>query len=303
MRVLLMVLVATLGATSAWLWRELQREREHVEESQAEIALARSDYRRPDAERPGPTIPGSVESQDASHPDYFEQTRFKRGLVFSGSDPRLQRNSEYMDARRRYLRAAFAQRYPDLTRVLGVPEETAFRVVELSHEEQLRASSVTVDANRPDFWLEQQQQAYESDRAIAALIGETGLGLWKEYEASNWERHQVRALRLELIDSAEPLDGDEAEKLIHALYEERQRFEEEAGALSGPTGGEPGAPSIAVDQDAAGHEAELERRTLEAAKELLSSYQFETYRDMVVRQRTAQHAMDEMERIGMQVLN
>ncbi len=302
MKALLAVLVVALAATSAWLWHALEQERGRKETSYA--APSRSPVgalRENDPLAAGRLTPRQPPGDD-EHAD-FDQARFNRGLVFSGRDPRLLQDQGYMDARRRYLEAAFAQRYPDLARVLEVPEQTALRVVELSHEAQMRESGVTVNtADAPDFWLEEQQKAYESDAAIAALIGEGKLKRWKEYESSIWERHQVRALRLELVDSADPLAGDTAEALIHALYVEQQTLAQETEAASGSMGAVPGAPTVSLSGNAAGLEIEQERRALKAAEKKLTPYQFQIFRTMIERQRTAQRAMEEMDRLGMEAL-
>jgi len=299
--VILSVLVLVFGATTVWLWRALEQERSDL----AKIEVAQS----PKSYASGVPSPAPVESTPApaveqdGH-EYFEKSRFKRGLIFSGDDPRLRQIEAYMVARRRYLEASFAERYPDLVRELKVPKETALRIVELSPEEQRRWSGVKIEAkDQRSFWLEQQQRAYEGDVEIAALVGDAKLQQWKDYQASIWERHQVRQLRLELMDSAEPLGGETAESLIRALYEERQRIEQDARAMSGSTpGDEHEGPAFIQGQDAVESQAELERRTLKAAGKVLSSYQFEAFRQMLERQQTAESAMDEMHRIGMETL-
>ncbi len=297
----LWVLVLVFGATTIWLWRGLELER--ADRPQVEVVQSPTSYARV-VPSPAPIESTPAPAMEQDDHEYFDESRFKRGLIFSGDDPRLRQNEEYMDARRRYLEASFAERYPDLVRVLKVSKETALRIVELSPEEQMRWSGVAVGAtDQRSFWLEQQQRAYEGDVAIAALVGEAMLQQWKDYQASIWERHQVRQLRMELMDSVEPLGSDTAESLIRALYEERQRIEQDARAMSGSTpGDELEGPTFIQSRDAVESQAELERRTLKAAEEVISSYQFEAFRQMLDRQRTAQNAMDEMYRIGMETL-
>jgi hypothetical protein len=305
MKSFLTLLVIVFAATSAWLWHELKLEQERERFAQIPVPATSSRPNKPGANPPLASGPrASLDPAQVDDHAGFDPERFKRGLVLAGRDPRLTGNQAYMDARRRYFEAAFDQRYPELKRVLDVPEETAIRVVELSYEEQLKDSGVTIDATAGrDFWLEQQQKAFDSDAAIAALIGDAKLARWKEYQASIVERHQVRFLRLELMDTTEPLDGDTAESLVRALYEGRQRAEREASASGGPTSSDAWqGPPLLLHDSAPLDEAVLERQALEAAKKVLSSFQYETYRRMVERQQESEDGLDEMFRIGMEVL-
>ncbi len=286
---ILWVLVLVFCATSVWLWRELRLERS----GRPQVEVARSSSSDvPEVASPAPIEPEPAPNVEQNGHEYFDEKRFKRGLIHSGDDPRLRQSAEYMEARRQYLEASFDHRYPDLVRVLKVPKETALRIVELSPEEEMRWFGVWIDKTSQDsLWLEQQQKAYAADVEIAALVGEAKLEQWKEYEASISERHQIRQFRIELMDSAEPLGSDTAELLIRALHEERQRIEEEARAKSGS------APGDDLEE-----EAESERRMLKAAEEVLSSYQFEAFRKMLERQRKAQSASERMQQAGMEAL-
>lgn len=303
MRWLLSLLVVMLAAVAAWSWRELGQERERVSRLQAEVAQPPKVLACVPAPMALSEIAPARAAEDDSH-ECFDPMRFKRGLVFSGRDPRLLQSPEYMEARRRYREASFADKYPDLTRVLGIKEKTAIRLVELSYEEQLKETGVSIDrSNLREIELEMQQKALESDAAIAALVGDETLQKWKDYQASLWQRHQVRGLRLKLADSPEPLAGDEAELLIRALYEERRRMEEEAKALSGVAEGySPGGAVILSGEDTVDFEVASERRAIKVAESVLTPYQSRTFREVVERQRTAQDAMDEMYRVGMEAL-
>lgn len=303
MRWLVTLLLIALASTTAWLWLALERERERSAElERLAVASLGADVRVTEAPPAGPTlVPDSAGADDHTG---FEPERYKRAVVLTGRDPRLAGNQAYMDARRRYLEASFDQRYPELTRVLGVTEQIALRVVELSYEEQIRSSGIAIDeASGRDFWAEQQQKAFDSDVAIAALIGDAKLAQWKEYQSSIMERHQVRDLRLELMDTAEPLDGEKAELLVRALFEGRQRAEQEANALSGTASADSWqGPTLLPEGNASVDESELRRQSLAAAKKVLSSFQYDTFREIVERQRASQEGLDEMFRLGMKAL-
>ncbi len=297
--VILSVLVLVFGATTVWLWRALEQERSDL--AKIEVAQSPTSCSR-EVASPVPIESGPALAVVMDDHRCFDQTRFNRGLIYSGDDPRLRQNAEYIEARRQHLELRFDETYPDLVRVLGIRRETASRVVELSVEQQLRRSSIRIDATRErDFWLELQQRTQESDAEIAALIGASKLKQWKDYEGSLSERHQVRALRFQLMDSSEPLESDKAESLIRALHEERQWIEQDA-RVTRPESFLDIGPTLMAPDDAAAFEAESERRTLKAAEKVLSKYQFAAFREMLERQRTAQNAMERMERAGMEAL-
>jgi hypothetical protein len=284
----LSVLVLVFGATSVWLWRAQEQERS--DRPQAEVAQSPGSNDRVVAS-PVPTEPAPAPAVVQDGHEYFDQTRFNRGLIQSGDDPRLRQSAEYMEARREYFESNFDANYPDLVRVLGVPIETAYRVVELSVEQQLRESGIRIYKTREgDFDLELQQKTQQADAEIAALIGESKLRQWKDYEASLSERYQVRQLRFELMDSSDPLESDKAESLIRALHDERQRIEQDLG------------PAIVDSESDTEFEAESERRSLKAAEKVLSSYQFQAFRKMLEQQRAARSAREQMERAGMEAL-
>lgn len=208
-----------------------------------------------------------------------------------------------MEARRRYEALSFDNRYPNLPRVLNVSKDTALKIVELSYEEQIRRDSLTVDlAKDPDFWLRQQQKEYESDSAIAALVGEAKLKQWKDYQSSMMERFEVMELRYALMDSNDPLDAEKAESLIRALYEKRRQYEEETKAKFGATGGSMEGPTFFADEKALGSEVEFEQQKLKAAEGVLSKFQLESYRKMMDDDRAVESATEELQRIGLEAL-
>jgi len=301
LRPLLATLVVALALTSGWLWHELAKAREKAAHVESVVTTTRAQAEPMAA--PPTSMPTPIETADSSSHDSFDQTRFNRGLVFSGNDPRLRKNAQYMEARRRYETVSFDNRYPNLLRVLNVSKDTALKIVDLSYEEQIRRDSLTVDLARdPDFWLRQQQKEYESDSAIAALIGEAKLKQWKEYRSSMMERFEVMELRYALIDSSDPLEAEKAESLIRTLYEKRRQYEEETKAKLGSTGGSMEGPTFFADEKVLGSEVEFEQQKLKAAAGVLSAIQLESYRKMMDEDRAVEGAMEELQRIGMEAL-
>lgn len=300
MRWLLAALVIVFAATSGWLWHQLEQERVHASRSQSPVARVQPASIGVIAPVRPETLPIEA-GADENHLELQEQERQLNRAILAGTDARLVKNPEYMEARRRYHKEAFGQRYPDLTRVLNVSEETALQIVELSHEEQLRDSGVAINLNDPDSLLKLEQKGYESDAAIAALVGQATLQQWKEYEATIGERYDVKELRTKLMDTREPLSFDEGQSLIRALYEERKRIEAEWQA-AGETTGDFRTPITFLTAENEEVEAMNERRMLKVAKAELSSFQFEVYREMRERQRKTQNALDDMFRIGRESL-
>ena len=287
------ILVLALAATTAWLWRAFENERQRSKPPQLQVSQLPLERPHSGNSRPEDPATQCAVSASQAQQDQPEATLLLRGPQAFEDDPRLLQDPHYRQARLRFYEAIFAEQYPDLARVLNIPEETADRLIELRAEQQLRQFSTLPleappldEASRRSFELEQQQRQYEADAEIAALIGSAKLRQWQEYDATLGERQQVRMLRLELMDSPVPLGSDKAELLVRALYEERLRIEQDAQAML------PDAQSRTVE-NLAEMEAESSRRMLKAADKVLSPDQLRTFRKMLERQQDLQSAIQE----------
>jgi len=111
-------------------------------------------------------------------------------------------------------------------------------------------------------------------------------------------------LRLELMDTSEPLESDEAESLIRAIHEETLLIERDAkGMMPEPVSGEEReGPTFVVRENLAEFEAESVRRVRKASEKVLSPGQLKTFRRMLEQQREVERTMEQMSRAQMEAL-
>src|SRR5262245_8829947 len=301
MRLLLAALVVVFAAISAWLWiqlGEVQGRTPAVKVSERE-SCRNSIENLPE--------PSSVKSPSSAPTPPAPSTSAYAGCTIiagTSSDPRtnplLRNNQEYLEARLRFYEAMLNDEYPDLARALKIPDKTAIRLVELRANQQVRGfvagPEPEDEASQPMFQLEVQQRRDQADAEIASLIGNAKLQQWKDYEKSIGERQQVRLLRLELMDSSEPLDFEKGDQLIDALYEERVRVAKEFESIIAEQEerGEDDPPPERLAEKLADSSAKANKRLLEASKDVLSPSQIEIFRNMLERQQRFQNAMTVM---------
>lgn len=307
MRTLTTLLIVALAATSVWLWHSLNQERERFARLQAEVEQSRQADAAKVVSIPVEPGPAEVLSQAAQPPG--DPTPDGRAALQMKQERLLAKNPEYMEAMRKLQESMYVAQHADLLRLLGLPKGKTDELVALRVGLRLRGYGSLPPgadaASRRAFELEQQQRRFEADMETAALIGEDKLKILKEYDASMLERMQVKELRLALLDSSEPLAGDEAEALIRAFHEERQKAMREVEAtMPMPPADDAVAGQVAFNRGR-GVEIRTEwaRRALERAEDMLSPAQFEVFRSMVMRQRRVESAQQEMLRARENALN
>ena len=312
MRALLIGLVIVLAATSAWLWRELNQERQERENLEIQVAQQGDPRLVRNAQSDA-----AVESSPAARPRQAALEEAQQSGISAietrifdpRSNPRLRQDSNYLEARERFYEAMLNDEYPDLARVLRVSEKTATRLIELRAEQRVRKFGAGLptgdETNQSLFKLEKQQREYEADVEIAALIGQAKLQEWKDYEGSVPERQQVKRLRLELMDSSDPLEFEDGEPLIRALYEVRLQVQQEFNAMivDTPSGDEDHPSAEALGEKLMRSNEDSNRRMLNASEELLSPSQLKIFRRMLETQQEFENAMTLMHRAQREALN
>lgn len=298
-RLLVTALIVVLAATSAWSWHSLRQERERSDRLQAEVAKLRQ------SPSPAPELPATVAPASRALPKRPSSeengTGPRIGFVSSGGDPTPLKDADGVVANNEVFEALLATQYTGLAQLLDLPQAVVDQLIAIKAREFARRVNALppnlAGASRESLELQRQQDRLEEDTEIAALIGESKLQKFREYESSLGERQHVKELRLELLDTPDPLTADKSERLIRALHQERLRLDEEMAAMMPPRPDD----SHPIDQYVLGREyvaerqAEMERRLLKAAEAVLSPAQLKTYRGMLeVQSRLQKAAMESM---------
>lgn len=298
MKYLVTALIVALTGTSAWLWQSLGRERERSDRLQAEVAsLRRSGH-------PALELPATATSPPLKFPKRHANEESvvgpRIGFVSSGGESSLE-GTGGGTANADFFEALLASQYAGLAQFLDLPQTVVDQLIAIKARETILEIEALppdlAEGTRETLELKRQQDRLEADREIAALVGESKLQEFREFESTLAERHQVKELRLALLDSSEPLMGDKTERLISALHQERLRFEEELAAMSTAQAAEPQSMEFLATNSEYVLErlAEFERRQLKAAGALLSPGQLKAYREIL-------EAESRMQKMSMEAL-
>ena len=226
---ILLLVTAVLAATTIWSWRAFVAERARADALQAQV-----DTEEIPAAAAAPDLSVGMQNpiyEAGASIDAEAEPASKNPEIFADKRRHLQ-NAAYRDARRRVRSLQLGRGYIDLTRVLGISQKTADRLLALLVEKELEY------LDRPQFnprnekelqarQLENQQLRQERNAEIAAVIGAGNLPTWEQYEASLPVRHEVRQLAASVFAPVEPLREDQSEALIRVIHSERQRVMEQ----------------------------------------------------------------------------
>jgi hypothetical protein len=215
----LALLVAILGAISLWLWRSLEVERGRVvgaqtqlDDASSAVAVAR------------PLTPSAPRHGADAERKRMGATMEVPNAMFGASRPELLNdNKEYRDLMQRLNALGIKSIYVDLAGALGISQEQADRVMAVVVDYQLRmaATEMPSDPEGSRSWrIRMEQEKYQANADIAAIIGSSRLPDWFAYTESLDARHEAREIRAALLDTSEPLRKDQVEPLIKILHEQ-----------------------------------------------------------------------------------
>ena len=290
MKTFLVVLVVVLGATTAWLWLRTPSRQPQIEPTPADVQLPSNGVLEAEEAESGLEFAGSL--PHAVLPDQAADAAQSPPSRGRGNAPALERrlmqDKEYADARRRLIGLTMAGRFPDIERVLEITPETAERLFAVLAEQRVQQQGVRGKESSTDpaqVELEKQEREYALKTAITGVIGEAKVPRYEEYRDSLFERYQVAGLQYELMNSEDPLDFDDAQPVIEAMYDERQGIERELTATHGAsdTGEDDDYPaSFVVDgKKIADLDAKSSDRIFAAAARHLSPTQAQVFRRML----------------------
>ena len=286
-KAILVVLVIVLGATSARLWLRDRPAPSAADAARTGTAPAETGIADVDADPAraagdlGTGLPRIDASEDSSDTETTRESR--AGGSESALQRRLAQNAEYVEARRKFMRHMASGRYPDIERVLKLSPEAADRLLDvLANHRAPYGARVMED---PDFdpaasALARQEREYALNSAVTGVIGEAKMADFEQYMGSLYERYEIRGLQFELMNSPHPLEFEDAEPVIEAMYEERQRIERELKGMHGPSEeNDRYPPAFVVDGKVVAQlSAGSNRRILDAATRHLSPPQAEYFR-------------------------
>jgi len=166
----------------------------------------------------------------------------------------LEKPSPSYQAHRESWRRQVGPQYIDLASALHVPQATADRVLDVLADAQLHYQEMidkggAADGTEMNARATAARDATSQERrqALLALLGEAGYERWQDYDESQQTRYQVRDLRHQLANTAEPLRDDQFEPLIAAVHAERVRLNAEIRAYA--KGAAPGQDRDLRDTD------------------------------------------------------
>lgn len=180
---------------------------------------------------------------------------------------------------RRQRTAMVRQQFQDVGNVLGLSQEQTRKLLEVLDEQQTRGYSPFMRdyENRflPDSVQKTVREARErGDAAVSAVIGESRMAQWATYQKSMPERMVVNGISRTIEHVGVPaLTDDQREQLVTAMVDNRDRTP--PPSLDDSQSNEQRMEHIFKQQD------ENNRRNLERAKGVLTTEQYEAYRDYI----------------------
>jgi len=231
----LLVFVSMACALSAgWAWQQLRVERRHVAELELRLAARpATQLQRPHAPEPvvthnvpvAPTPPAVAVAVEADE-DAAREKEMRDHLRASQQHQReMMRDPAYRQSVLEEGRRQFARTRADAIRVVGMTAEQADRVIDLWVERNLRYSELVEWGKSPSeaARAEMQRAADAEQAALRELLGSEKYERWNTYLASSGERAEMDEFRLQLSATAEPLNQQQVDVLVEAIYSERLR--------------------------------------------------------------------------------
>jgi len=134
-------------------------------------------------------------------------------------------------------RGQMGAQYSDLASALHVPQATADRVLDVladsaRHYQEILDNGGPADSAQLNARTAAARDVTSQERrhVLLPLLGEAGYERWLDYDESQFTRHEMRDLRRQLGETAEPLRDDQFEALIAAVHAERVRLNGEIRA-------------------------------------------------------------------------
>lgn len=223
--IVLSVAFVASSASALWLWRELRAERALNAELSASTRPQRSAHAvvaapprvpAPTVPSPAPAVVSAVSEQaSGTTPRQVQGTE----ADWQAYQRRLMSDPKYREAWKAQQRLNYAPRRANLVRVVGLTDEQAEAIVELTVDLESRWQERVGEISNADF--EREQRAL--DENLQAMLGDTQYARYQGYMETRASRMQVDRLRTQL-DGANSLRDDQVEPLISALHAEQAQM-------------------------------------------------------------------------------
>ena len=282
----LAVSTVAFGASTIYLWQQLEAERARTVEVLAaskelnarivELENARAEFAQrrfggPGTFEGGMVAPGAKGPEKGPPPDEAGKASFATGTVASG-----QRPPEMPPAMIKMMRAQMRQQnkrmYPDLQESLGITEEQANKLIDIITDQQ--ASGITMARNNLD--PAQQQAQWEAAREkqkndITDLLGPTKAAQFDELQKSMPARMELQGLSQQFESVDAPLSSDQNKRMLAAMTEERERVPWPAAAA--------GASQEELAKTYGDWQNDYEERVASRVRGILTPTQLTTYNE------------------------
>lgn len=230
----------------AYLWHQLQGERDQnrqmqVRVAQLEIDVSRARQRALDAPGEGPAareaLTAGVATAERSVPMAVTSAENPAGesalRVTSINMNDLMKDPEYREAQRAQNRLQMPQNYPDVAKVLGLSPAETEKFFDLLAKRQSDQMMLNADmaGGSEEARMEAQRKATETMRKgqaeVADFLGPVREQAWQEYQQTLGARKQVGQLGTTLTASGHSLSDSQSESLLATMATEQQRLKEE----------------------------------------------------------------------------
>ena len=232
----LIVASAAFGASSIYLWNQLEEERARAAQVEqttralkarvAELEKARNLF---EAARPGSSrgfISGQIDSSSpmAAAPPAPDAKAAGESDKPVWSNVRHEPSPAMLKMMRSQLRANNRRIYADLGEKLGLSQETSLKLIDLLTDQQvpnperLRPTDDPAEARRIG-----QEWQRQNEQAISDLIGPDKAEALKEYQTTLPARMEVDNLARQLEGSDLALSTEQRKKLVDVYVAERER--------------------------------------------------------------------------------
>jgi hypothetical protein len=277
-----------LGATSIYLWRQLESERtrsaevadmtRRLNERIVELEVGRTGFPahgpasvRVDMSGRGPAKGGAVLPATPAGGAAKAEAEAVEQVAFSGLRP--DQSPAFRKMMRSQMRASNKRLYAGVGAELGLTEGEADELIDLLTEQQLAGFDQMHDATDPAEASRRYEQARrEEQAAVNDLIGADRAVSLQEYQETLPARQDFEMLARQLEDHDVALSADQRKQLLSAYVEERTRVPMPE-YVEGTDGAEY-ARSVNAWQD------DYNRRVSGEAENILSADQLSTYNEI-----------------------
>jgi hypothetical protein len=170
-------------------------------------------------------------------------------------------------------KAGLRRQYEGLGTALGLSHEQENKLIDVLANQQMpmMGSSFKQPPDRATVLQAMNDAKQRTDAEVAAVIGENKLPQWQEYQKTMPERVRVNVVGEQMRQMDAPLTDEQRSRLVDIMIEQNQQNPR-------PTP-QDGLPPEELMKASMKWEEESEKAFLERAKSVLTSDQYERYRD------------------------